>query len=162
MAHYPALIWAISLFFHTKIWREQCSRMELIAITLLWKVQGLGWCCGGRRGCVSRERWSSVPSSRIPSLPHRVSSSVKRVEKKTTNSCLKEASGDGQILMTNCSGGLQTQYWSAGTRGRGHQGKLPGGGDAAGAPYTGEEKRAFQAESRRVWPLDRRHHECSE
>lgn len=71
----------------------------------------------------------------------------------------------GQVLKAKCSGGevgatdiaLEFRHPTGGRR---HQGRLPGGGDAAAAPYTGEGKRALQAERRRVWSLDRRQHEC--
>lgn len=73
----------------------------------------------------------------------------------------------GQVLKAKCSGGevgatdiaLEFRHPTGGRR---HQGRLPGGGGgyAAAAPYTGEVKRALQAERRRVWSLDRQRHEC--
>lgn len=76
-----------------------------------------------------------------------------------THSCLKEfGGGDGHILKAKCweigrAGGLlQIQHWRTRhpTRGRRHQGRLPGGGDAAAVHYPWEEKRVLQAKRQRV------------
>lgn len=69
-----------------------------------------------------------------------------------TYSCLKEfGGGDGHILKAKCwemgRWGIATDTdWRTGhpTRGRRHQGRLPGGGDAA-VHYPSEEKRVLQA-----------------
>lgn len=75
-----------------------------------------------------------------------------------TYSCLKEfGGGDGHILKAKCwemgRWGIATDTdWRTGhpTRGRRHQGRLPGGGDVAAVHYPWEEKRLPQAKRQRV------------
>lgn len=57
------------------------------------------------------------------------------------------------MLEIGRAGGLlQIQHWRTRhpTRGRRHQGRLPGGGDAAAVHYPWEEKRVLQAKRQRV------------
>lgn len=76
MAHYPALIWAISLFFHTKILAggavEICG---VIGVTLPQKVKVWDSTVGGgewARACFPKYL-VSFPPSFLPSLPLSIS-----------------------------------------------------------------------------------------
>lgn len=123
MAHYPALIWAISLFFHTKICRQLCSHVECqgslcskksrlgMVLWREWRVWGgrvRGWRRhrAGEQGLVAGGVWflpllpslslfisPSISPSLHPSLPHSIWRG-KEVEKKMTNSHLKGSIGE--------------------------------------------------------------------